>query len=118
MSDRDTLPAGSVGMLMPIALVSALGVLAIALADAGARDGRSSPHALFWLGIGLIAVPTGVRLCSHRPSARERMGLILVFGVGLYLAKVLYSPIHLAFSDEFVHLRSVQDITSCSTCHR
>jgi hypothetical protein len=109
MSDRDSLPAGSVGLLMPIALMTAVGVLAIALADAAAREGHHSARALFWVGIALIAVPAGVRLCSRRPSARERIGVVVVFGLGLYLAKVLYSPTRLAFSDEFVHLRSVQD---------
>jgi Dolichyl-phosphate-mannose-protein mannosyltransferase len=90
-------------------LLTALGVLVVAYADRAARDGSGSKEALFWGGIALIAVPAAARLCTIKPSRRERVWLLLAFALGLYLAKILYSPTRLAFSDEFVHLRSVQD---------
>jgi len=100
------------GLLMPISVITSTGVLMIALADVAAREGKSSKEAFFWLGIVLIAGPAAARLCSHRPSRRERIWLVLLFGLGLYLAKVMYSPSRLVFSDEFVQLRAVQDILS------
>jgi hypothetical protein len=99
----------SLGLTAPIAVLMAGGTLLVALADAAAREGRSSKESIFWAGITLIVVPVAVRLCAPGPSRRERIWLVVLFGVGLYLAKVTYSPTRLTFSDEFVHLRSVRD---------
>jgi hypothetical protein len=106
---RRTTPADGIGMLMAISLVSAVGVFAIAIADRAAREGKSYKELLFWIGILLITGPIAARLCSPGSSRRERVGLIVTFGLAMYLAKVLYSPPRVAFSDEFVHLRSIQD---------
>ncbi len=96
-------------LLGPIALVMGAGVLVVALADAAARRGESSSHTLFWVGLVLVVAPPAVRLCSPSPGRGERLWLAVMFGLGMYLAKVTYNPVHLSFSDEFVHVRSVQD---------
>ena len=105
----ERLPEGGLGMLLPLSVVIAAGVLLIALADRAAREGGGSREALFWAGIVVIVAPVAVRLCSASPGRRERIWLVVVFGLGMYLAKVAYSPPRIAFSDEFIHLRSVQD---------
>ena len=96
-------------LLGAIAVLVAAGVFVIALADDASRTGAHGKQELLWLGVALIVLPVAVRLGMATPSRRERIGLVLVFGLGLYLAKVSYSPTRLAFSDEFVHLRSVKD---------
>jgi hypothetical protein len=100
---------GSLGMLMPISSLAGAGVFVIALADTAAREGKATKEGLLWAGILLIVLPVAARLCAAAPTRRERIWLALVFGLSLYLAKVTYSPTRLAFSDEFVHLRSVKD---------
>lgn len=93
----------------PACLAMAAGVLVVALADSAARDGAASRHLLFWLGVALIVGPAALALCAGRLSRAERIWMVIAFGLSLYLAKVLYSPSRLAFSDEFVHFRSTQD---------
>ena len=102
-------PAPISRLLGAVALVMAAGVLLVALADAAARRGESSSHTLFWVGLVLVVAPPAARLCSPSPGRSERLWLAVMFGLGMYLAKVTYNPVHLSFSDEFVHVRSVQD---------
>jgi hypothetical protein len=99
----------SLGLLMPLAVLMAAGILVVALADAASREGHAGKQGLFWTGILLIVVPTAARLCSSGAKRRERVWLVLLFGLSLYLVKFTYSPSRLAFSDEFVHFRSVED---------
>jgi hypothetical protein len=100
---------GSLGMLMPISALAAGGVVVIALADMAAREGKATKEGLLWAGVLLVVLPVAARLCAASPTRRERIGLALLLGLSLYLAKVTYSPTRLAFSDEFVHLQSVKD---------
>ncbi len=101
--------AGGPGLLAPLCALIAAGDLLVALADAAAREGRGGKEALFWAGIALIVVPVALRLCFTGAARSERIWLVLAFGLGMYMTKVTYSPTRLAFSDEFVHLRSVAD---------
>lgn len=98
----------ALGMLMPICISIAVGVLLVALANTAAREGRSWKEIAFWAGIALIVAPCASRLCSQSASRSERIGLVLSLGLGLYLTKILYSPGAVPFSDEFVHLASTQ----------
>jgi hypothetical protein len=50
------------------------------------------------------------RLVSPDPSRRERVALILFVGVGLYLIKVMHSPLYYTFYDELLHYRTVANI--------
>ena len=106
---RSLASAAPLGAAMAIAVVMASGVLVVALADAAARDGSGSKELLFWLGAALIVVPASIRLCSASPTRTERLWIVALLGLSLYMAKVAYSPSRLAFSDEFVHLRSLRD---------
>ena len=93
---------------MAIALCTALGLILVAFAELAAREGHSGKNAAFWAGIALIVAPALARLLSSGASRSERLGIALVVGLGLYLVKVCYDPSAFAFSDEFVHFRSVR----------
>jgi hypothetical protein len=108
--DRRAGVSRSIGLLAPISVVAALGVFCVALADAAARGSDGSQQTFFWIGIVLIVLPTVIRLCSAEATRTERVGLVVVFGLALYLTKVTYSPSRLTFSDEFVEVRTVLDI--------
>ncbi len=98
------------GLLAPIAVLVAIGVLCVALADAAHRGSNGPAQTFFWIGIVIIVLPVATRLCSIDATRLERVGLIALFGLALYLTKVTYSPSRLPFSDEFVEFRTVLDI--------
>jgi hypothetical protein len=58
---------------------------------------------LFWLGLFVLTAPLVARLVSAAASNEERTGLVAVFGLALYVVKVLHSPVAFTFPDEFIH---------------
>ena len=68
----DPLPlaaGASWGRLPALSLLSALGLLLVALANNGARVGAAWADVLFWAGLLLLFVPPAVRLIAPAPSA-------------------------------------------------
>ncbi len=98
------------GWLPTLSLVSAAGLLMIAMAYSASRNGEiwGLPH--FWIGLLVVFVPIAYRLFSAEPERHERIGLLLIIGLALYLVKVLHSPIAFTFSDEFLHWMTARDI--------
>lgn len=107
------------GWLPALSLTSALGVLLLALGFAGARLASlgalydtwtpwTAP--LFWSGLVVVFLPLAARLLMAAPFRRERIGIVLLFGVGLFLAKLLQYPVAFAYHDEFLHWRTANDI--------
>jgi hypothetical protein len=94
------------------ALTTSLGLISIAIADFRARRGFEPSEPFLWIGLLVIVVPIGLALWSPRPTRRDRIGLVLLLGLGLQLVKVLYSPDRLAFYDEFAHWRTAIDIAT------
>src|SRR5262249_43346014 len=96
------LPAGS--------LLGASGLLLVALGNNGARTGAAGADLLFWAGLLLLFVPAAWRLIASEAARQERVGLVALLGVGLYLVKLLHSPLSFTFSDELQHWRTANDI--------
>jgi hypothetical protein len=95
-----------------IALCTALGLASVAVADAASRHGYGYTGAsvFFWFGLLLIFVPIALRVLLRQTDRQERLTLVILLGVALYLVKVLGSPYAFTFSDEYVHLRNTLDI--------
>jgi len=93
-----------------LSLVVATGLLLVAIADAFARTGASWTQMLFWTGMLVLFVPAAIRVASPRASQRERVCLLAILGLGLYLVKVLRSPILYTFFDEMLHWRGANDL--------
>ncbi|MGH2386661.1 MAG: hypothetical protein ACRDIE_00545, partial [Chloroflexota bacterium] len=55
---------------------------------------------LFWLSLVTIVAPTALRLGTRHASRQERLGLVVVLGVALYLVKVLRDPSEFSYFDE------------------
>src|SRR5215211_2576692 len=92
--------AATWGQLPALILLSALGLLLVALANNGARVGAAWSDVLFWAGLLLLFVPAAVRLIASEAKRSERIGLVALVGMGLYLVKLLHSPLSFTFSDE------------------
>lgn len=97
------------GWMPLLTVVAALGVLLVSIAYAGARAGGTDERA-YWLGLVLIVTPIFVRMLSLQPARPERLALLVVFALALYLVKVLHSPVSFTIHDEFSHWRTASDI--------
>jgi hypothetical protein len=93
-----------------VVLTIVLGLAFVGIADAGSRHGHTGTSVFFWLGLLLIFVPIAFRVLMHHAGRQERLTLVVLLGVALYLVKVLGSPDAFTYIDEFVHVRSTQDI--------
>lgn len=95
-----------------VSLVGSLGVLLVVLAYTGARltPGTWWVEPVYWAGLLTIFTPIAARLISTGASRHERIWLVSALGMGLYLVKVLRSPLGFEGHDEFLHYRTVEDI--------
>lgn len=96
-------PAGNWGWMPIISLICSCGLLLIAVVNTAMRQGYTTLEGLFWIGLVVIVFPVGLRLTSSETTRRERIALIAMFGLALYLVKVMQSPYGFTFADEFVH---------------
>jgi len=93
-----------------VALTASLGVFLCALTNALSRATLEPNSILYWIGLLIIAVPIFLRLSLKGPSYRERLGLVLLLGLALYLVKVTRDSIFFSFPDEFVHAFNAENI--------
>jgi len=102
-------PKPTTGYLAPIALAAGIGLLACSFANALAREG-GDPSLLYWAGILVIALPVFWRLTSRDASASERLVLVCLLGLSLYVVKVVRDAPLFTFSDELVHAFNADQI--------
>ena len=106
--ERPTLSIGGV------ALITALGVLVVAIAYSAGRHGYADSKIAdygYWAGQALIFVPASVRLLTRRKSTEAgTVAAIVILAVAQYLIKVCYSPLSFTFSDELQHWRTAENI--------
>ena len=100
------------GWLPALSLTSAAGVFLVALAYEGGRVSARWGEPLFWFGLLVLFLPGAWRLFSARPARRERIALLLILAISLYLVKFLQYPLHFAAYDEFLHWRTALDIAA------
>jgi hypothetical protein len=98
------------GHLAPLVLSTGIGLLLCAGADALSRATLSGAMPIYWLGILVLAVPIFYRLTSEAASARERLTLVCLLGLSLYLVKVFRDAPLFTFSDELVHAFNANQI--------
>jgi hypothetical protein len=93
-------------------VATAFGVFVVAAADALSRTGLGGASLTFWIGTGLIFVPTTIAQLAPDMSRGERLGRLLLLGAALYLVKVMRDPFGYTYADELVHQYNVQQILS------
>ncbi len=109
LRDADTSPS-QWGWLPYLTLNAALSLLLIAIAFAQGRAGGTWANETFWLGLVVLYLPIALRLLRENVAREERIGLVVVLGVALYLVKILQSPTAFIQFDEFLHVRTAIDI--------
>src|SRR3954469_18526874 len=107
---RPAAPSGEALSLPLIALLAALGLLIVSVANALSRATLTETSLFYWTGLLLIALPIFYRLSSKEPSYRQRLVLVLLLGAALYGVKVVHDGIYFTFTDEFVHAFNAERI--------
>ncbi|HLH60448.1 MAG TPA: hypothetical protein VKV20_02095 [Ktedonobacteraceae bacterium] len=100
------------GWLPVLSVTCAIGVFLVALAYEGGRISAAWGEPLFWFGLLAIFLPVAARLLSQKPARRERVGLLVVLAISLYFVQILQYPLYFAGYDEFLHVRTAQDIAA------
>ena len=109
--DASAPPAGSAwGSLPLVALIVSIGLLVIAVAFSNARLADPDADLLYWAGFLLIVIPIALVVLRPDRTRSERVGLVILLGLATYVAKVLHSPSYFTLLDEFLHVRTAQDI--------
>lgn len=97
-------------VVLVLSLLGAFGVLIIACAYTIARRDTTWAVPMFWFGLMVVFLPVALRLGRPSITRGERISLIVVLGIYLYLIKVLHSPGLFTFADELMHWRTADDI--------
>ncbi|MEO8461984.1 MAG: hypothetical protein ABI555_02125 [Chloroflexota bacterium] len=104
-------PSG-LGQVPEIAAIAGLGLVLVAVGDTLGRSDASVADLFFWVGLLAVVGPGAWRLLGASASGRERLGLVVLMGMALYVVKVLHSPIGFTLYDELQHLRTFDDIAA------
>jgi len=96
--------------LLVVVLTNAAGLLVIAWANALARAESEWALPLLYAGLLTLVVPITARLFLTTPTRDERVGLVVLLGLSLYLVKVLSSPTMFTHFDELLHWRTAHDV--------
>ena len=84
-----------------VVLSTAVGLGSVTVANVLSHDGWAYGRAsiFFWLGLLLIFVPNAAWIIGARATRRERLLLVLLLGVALYVIKILACLFHATVGD-------------------
>jgi hypothetical protein len=97
------------GRLPVLTLTASVGVFLVSGAHRLSQSGVDG-QAIFWSGVVLIIAPILARQLSGSPTRAERVGLVLLLGLALYLVKVAANPQAFTYSDELTQVYNVDTI--------
>lgn len=98
------------GAFPHLALTAAIGVALVALGNVAAERGQAWAELPFYGGLLLIVLPIAVRLLLPAAAGTERVSLVALLGIALFLCKVVHDPLRMGGYDEFLHLRTAEDL--------
>ena len=98
------------GLFPQLALTASMGLLAVGIGNRAAQSGAWWAEIFFYGGLLLLALPIGIRLLLPDASGTERVSLVALLAVGLFLCKFVHDPAQFGAYDEFLHWRTAQDI--------
>jgi hypothetical protein len=114
---REQARRASWGWFPQLSLVTALGVLVMAVADATSRAalGFRYSEPLFWLAIVVIVAPIAYRVSSTLPGSGERLALVALASLALFVVKALRDPFLFTYPDELVHVTNANAVLDGET---
>lgn len=98
------------GLVPPIALAAATGLVVVAFANTVARVSGPGATALWWAGLVAIMLPAAIRLLGKAAGRGERLAIVALTGLALYVVKLLHGPGAFVMFDELQHLATLLDI--------
>lgn len=98
------------GWLSLVLFIQASGILLVAYSAAASIHTATDQEIYLWLGMGLIFASGFFRILSPLVPRMERITILCFTGVCIYLITEILSPLHFIFVDEYMHLRTVNDI--------
>lgn len=103
------------GALPLLSLSASSGLLLVAVGNRAAMAGAWWAELAFYGGLLVLVLPIGLRLVLPGAEGTERVSLVALLSLGLFLAKILHDPLRVGGYDEFLHLRTAQDILTSGT---
>ena len=108
--DEESSAPGTFGWAPILAATAAVGLLLVSIADAQSRSMTSASQTLFWVGLVVVYAPIAARLAASEPRRLERLSLVALLGLALYVVKVFRDPFGFTFADELVHAPNAEAI--------
>lgn len=94
------------------ALVSLVGLLVLVSGYAAGWSGDTDlAIVLYYLGLVVVLAPYATLLLSARPDRRSRIVGVVCFGLTMYAAWMLASPVYSTAFDESLHVTTLADMT-------
>ena len=75
----------------------------------------SNSFILFWISILLCMIPAFILLLDNSLSWKGKIFVLFIWGITMYLPKILRSPTFLNFQDEILHIQTLQLIQESGT---
>jgi hypothetical protein len=98
-----------------LSVAVAVGIFLMAAANRAGQEGVWWADPLFFIALLVMSLPIGLRLLSTGAHGTERVSLVALLAVALYLCKFLRNPVRFGGFDEFLHVRTAQDILANGT---
>ena len=98
-----------------LSLTAVAGLTLVAMANRAGQAGASWAEVVFYVGLLVLVLPIGVRLVLPQAEGTERVSLVALLALGLFLCKLVHDPISFDGYDEFLHWRTAQDILTTGT---
>jgi hypothetical protein len=99
--------------LAPLAATTLLAGLGLLICAYGETLSRGlEPHAMevYWVGVLVMALPIFYRLTGRDATPTERLALVCLLGMSLYLIKVMRDSPVFTFNDELIHAYNANQI--------
>jgi hypothetical protein len=100
------------GQFPLVAVIVGAGLLLCAIINTLSRAAQGPSIWFFWLGVAVIVAPVVYRLCSGEASVGERVALVCLLGLSLYLVKLMRDPSGYSMPDEWFHAYNAQQIVA------
>lgn len=104
------LASATLGWTMAACTISVVGMFVVVAANTVSRWADPLSVPLFWIGCIACYAPLTWRLFAARVTETERVTLLVMMGISLYMIKLSIAPVHFTLHDEFAHWRTVTDI--------